>query len=334
MKSGSLKRISSAGIYFLTGVLSVAAIWVLFNRSTTAEKEEKAYRDAFRKHYAIYALKTPEQLTFAGEDVPVHLLDVAERLDRELLINTYWQSQTMLFLKRSHKWFGIIEPILQEEGIPEDFKYLPLAESGLMNIVSPAGAAGPWQFLPKTGRTFGLEVNDEVDERYHLEKATRAACAYLHLAKEQLGSWTLAAASYNMGLERTRTRLEQQQVNNYYDLLLNSETSRYVFRIIALREILEHPRNYGFIAREQDLYDRVETYEVPVEVPISNLATFARENGINYRVLKSLNPWLRKRSLQRVAGKEYRISLPDSAAIPTLIADTTALTGSRERSGN
>ena len=292
--------------FFIVGIF----VSNLFVFSVDEEKEDLTFTELFRKDYKIYSLNIPKTLAFAEETVPIQLLDVKEKLDRELLVNTYWQSNTMLYLKRSNKWFPIIEQILKEEGVPDDFKYLALIESGLTNIVSPAGAAGFWQIMKTTGKEGGLEINEAIDERYHLEKSTRLACNYLKTAKEKFGSWTLAAASYNMGISGSEKQLERQHVNSYYDLLLSEETSRYVFRILAAKEILSNPSNFGFNFREKDLYKQVETEFLPVDTTINNLAHFSQDHGINYKVLKQFNPWLRDKTLPNTSRRNYKIQLP------------------------
>ena len=204
--------------------------------------------------YRVYALKTPENINFCDEEVPLEFLDIRERLDRELLVNTYWQSNMLLLIKRSYRFFPLIEKILKEEDVPQDFKYLAVIESGLENVRSPKGAKGIWQIMSGTAREYGLEVNKNVDERYNLELSTRAACKYLKKAKNKFGSWTLAAAAYNRGIMGISRNLSRQKVENYYDLLLGRETSRYIFRILAVKEIMENANNYGFIFQENDLY--------------------------------------------------------------------------------
>ena len=203
--------------------------------------------------YKVYALRLPESIDFAGEKTPLDAPDIQERLDKELLVNTYWQSNMMLLLKRANKYFPLIEEILEEEGIPSDFKYLAVIESGLENVRSPKGAKGFWQLMPATAKEYGLEVNTNVDERYHIEKATRVACKYIKKAKNRFGSWSLAAASYNRGIYGTNRLLDRQLVDSYYDLLLNSETGRYVFRILAVKEIMTNPERYGFVFISEDL---------------------------------------------------------------------------------
>jgi membrane-bound lytic murein transglycosylase D len=259
----------------------------------------------------VYALKLPEVFFFSEEEVPLEAPDIRERFDKELLVNTYWQSNMMLLLKRANKWFPTIEAILKEEGVPEDFKYLAVIESGLENVRSPKGAKGFWQLMPGTAKEYGLEVNTNVDERYHVEKSTRVACAYLMKAKKRFGSWTLAAASYNRGMYGTQRLLDNQLVDNYYDLLLNTETSRYVFRILAVKEIMSHPERYGFIFEDSDLYQPVPVKKIGWDVPIANIAEFAKEKGVNYKVLKIHNPWLIENHLNNKSRKYYEIELPE-----------------------
>jgi membrane-bound lytic murein transglycosylase D len=273
-------------------------------------KHDENVKAEVQKKYAIYALPLPSKMQFVGESVPMKDPEIREQFDRELLVNTYWQSQTLLFHKRAARYFPVIEPILKKNGVPNDFKYLALIESGLTNIVSPAGATGFWQIMSATGKQYGLEINKEVDERYHLEKATQTACDYLKEAYGELGSWTLAAASYNMGISGIKKQMERQQADNYYGLTLNSETARYIFRIMAVKEIMENPLEYGFHFRTQDLYAPIPTYTVEVDTAVSNFSAFAAELGINYRILKFHNPWLRYDYLPNRTGKKYQIAIP------------------------
>ena len=262
--------------------------------------------------YNIKALKIPNGLSFAGEKVPTELDDIKERMDRELLVNTYWQSNGLLLIKRAHKYFPLIEPLLKKYGIPDDFKYLAVAESGLENNSSPAGAAGFWHFLKSSAKEYGLEVNQNVDERYNLEKATKVAAEYLKKSKKRFGTWTLAAAAYNAGNARIARNLKKQQVTNYYDLLLNSETSRYVFRIVALKEVLSNPRKYGFEFEEDDLYNLPDIKTVKVDTVITNIASFAKKFKTNYKELKLNNAWLRENKLNNKSRKLYKIKIPNS----------------------
>ena len=252
----------------------------------------------------------PEALMLCGESVPLGAFGVRESLDRELVINAYHHSSTMLYLKRAHRWFPVIEPILREEGVPDDMKYLAVIESGLAQVVSPAGASGFWQFMKRTAPTYGLEVNDEVDERYHVAASTRAACAYLREAHERFGSWSLAAASYNMGMAGVDRALTAQGVSTYWDLHLNQETARYVYRLLAIKEVFESPERFGFVLEEADLYPPHEVRQVEVDQTIPNLADFARTQGTTLKVLKALNPWLVDDFLPISAGNSYLIALP------------------------
>lgn len=257
----------------------------------------------------VYPLVFKGELSFAGEAVPLSDPEIAERLDRELQVNVYWHSNTLLNMKLANRYFGTIEKILAEEGVPNDFKYLPLIESGFRDAVSPAGAAGFWQFLPATAKLYGLEVNDDVDERYNIEKATRAACAYLKQAKEKLGSWTAAAASYNIGIAGMETRMKTQRTNNYYDLLLTSETSRYVFRMLATKVIFDNPAQTGFYINTAELYQPYQYNAAVVDTSVSDIAGFAEQFGLRYKHIKLLNPWLRTNALPNKSKKQYEIKL-------------------------
>ena len=296
----------------ILSIVLISGIMINATQNTDIEvTEEVAPNDKNTSDlYEIKALKIPEGLNFAGERVPVEKNDIRERMDRELLVNTYWQSNGLLMFKRANKYFPIIEPILAENGIPDDFKYLALIESGLQNVKSPAGASGFWQIMKATARENKLEVNDNVDERYHIEKATRVACKYLKKSKERLGSWTLAAAAYNAGNYGVSKRLKTQKVNSYYDALLPDETERYVFRIVAVKEIMLNPKKYGFAFDQEDLYNLEYTTTVEVDSVITNIAAFAKHFGTNYKTLKIHNPWLRENKLNNASGKKYQIKLP------------------------
>jgi membrane-bound lytic murein transglycosylase D len=306
--------------YFFT--LLLAGVAGFFIRATLSE-DEKLQKE-FESYYKIYALSISDNLTFAGEKVPISDFDVKERYDRELLTNVYWQSQTLLILKRANRFFPTIQSILKKNNIPDDFKYISLAESGLQNVVSPSGAAGFWQLLDKTAKSYGLEISEEVDERYHLEKSTEAACKYFNEAHKEFNDWALAAASYNMGIDGVKKQMQSQGVNNYYDLFLNTETSRYVLRTLALKEVLEHPNQFGFNFNRKQLYDYIPTIKVKVSATIPDLAKFALDNGANYKLLKILNPWLRKSTLTVVDGKTYFICLPKDKVIQTDIIEKLA----------
>jgi hypothetical protein len=252
----------------------------------------------------------PAKIDFAGEAVPLQIADVQERLDRELLVNKHLNASTLLILKRARRAFAVIEPILKKNGVPDDFKYVAVIESSLVNVVSPAGARGVWQFMPETAKEIGLEVNENIDERYHLEKATEAACAYFLKAKEKFGNWTLVAAAYNAGGTGIKKQLDSQKVSSYYDLLLNDETSRYVFRILALKQIMQHPEQYGFPITEEEQYKIVATKKIAIDSSVTDLANLAMQQGINYKILKIHNPWLRTTKMVNPTNKKYQLEIP------------------------
>ena len=261
--------------------------------------------------FPAVSLNVPEKVSFAGEPVPLHIPDVYERLDKELQINTYFHSNTIFLMKRANRWLPQIQEILEANGVPDDFKYLPLIESNLLNDVSPKNAVGYWQILKDAGKENGLEITDEVDERYDPLKATEAACRYLKKAYGKFGNWTLVAASYNRGMGGIERAMENQKVDSYYDLYLNEETSRYVFRIIAIKEIVENPLKYGFRVNPRHLYKEEPLRYVEVDETIKDLVTFAKQHNTNYKMIKRHNPWLREERLTVKKGKEYRIALPE-----------------------
>ncbi len=302
--------------YFSVFSFTLAAfgLFVIFS-STSKEGSEVAKsstpEELDRLPQVITSADLDHAFNFAGEALPMENFDVRERLDRELLRSAYWHSNTLLNIKRTTRYFPIIEQILAEEGLPNDFKFLAVAESDLSNAVSPAGAKGVWQFLKGTGQEYGLEVNSEVDERYHLEKATRAACKYLKKYHQKFGSWTMAAAAYNVGASRLSKESEVQRGNSYYDLNLNQETARYVFRIVALKEILQHPEKFGFQLAEGEGYQPLpDYYTVEVKGAVENWGDFAQKYGISYRMLKVYNPWLVSHKLTNARKKTYEVRVP------------------------
>lgn len=258
----------------------------------------------------VEALDIPNVMTFAGERVPLQDTDVRERLDREIHVNTYWHSNMLLMIKKANRFFSEIEPLLKKYNLPDDFKYLAVAESGLDNVTSHAGASGFWQFMKATGKEYGLEINNYVDERYNLELATKVAAQYLINSKELFGSWTNAAAAYNAGNAGITKQMKRQDATDYYSLLLNSETGRYVFRILAFKEILSNPEKYGFYVDQQDLYQAIPTKTIIIDTPVEDFAKFAKQQGINYKILKIHNPWLRDTYLKNASGKAYSIKIP------------------------
>jgi hypothetical protein len=292
-------------IILLLGLSTAFFSITFFNYSSVASIPQSNQEN----NQLIASIPIPDELLFAEEKVPLWNFDTRESLDRELSINVYWHSQTLLFIKKANRYFPLISPILEEYGIPDDMKYLALAESGLSNAVSPAGAKGFWQFLDGTAGDYGLEVNEEVDERFHIEKSTIAAAKFLRESYNKFGSWAMAAASYNMGRTNLIKQVERQKSSNYYDLVLGDETGRYVFRLMALKLIIEHPEKYGFRIDESELYPQIPFKIITVDSSISNLADFAKQNGINYKMLKELNPWLRDNQLTNPKKKKYEIKI-------------------------
>ncbi len=263
------------------------------------------------QYYKIVSVPLPDTLYLAGEEVPLDIFYVKEALDRELSVNTYWHSSTLQLIKKSYRWFPLFDSILLAKGIPADFKYIAIIESGLSNATSPSGAVGYWQFLKGTAKDMGLEINKEVDERYHVEKSTEAACNYFLESYENFGNWTLVAAAYNAGNRGIAKQLGRQKSGSYYDLLLSDETSRYVFRIAAMKLIFENPELYGFYINDRDIYPPITFHNVLIEGKIENLADFARINGISYKILKYFNPWLRQNYLKNNKKNTYYIKIPD-----------------------
>ena len=299
--------------YSLPLLIFLLSLSLLFISSSYLNTSDNIHQQGFNNKYNVYSVIKPDNLKFSNELVPNSSLDVWERLDKELLKNIYWQSNTLLYFKRANKYFPIIEEILAENNIPDDFKYLALIESGFEYTVSPSGAAGFWQIMKGTAREYGLEVNYAIDERYNLRKSTEAACKYLQKAYNEFGSWTMAAASYNMGINGVRRKIQKQETNNYFNLHLNDETSRYVFRIIVIKEIMENPRKYGFVFRDNDLYSYPQVKQIRVDSTINNLYSFAREHNINYKILKKYNPWLRISKLPDESRRVYYIDVPTSS---------------------
>jgi membrane-bound lytic murein transglycosylase D len=300
----------------LIATLAVGIVLVIYLFTERKEKKEEIQEPVTEEMVFVegmnYAMPVvlPDTADFAGESVPMDIYYVKEQFDREMTVNTYWHSATLLILKRAARWLPVIEPILAKNGIPDDFKYVAMIESGLMNVVSPSGAAGYWQFLEKTGKEYGLVINRELDERYHVVKATEAACQYLKKSYLKFGNWTLVAASYNAGPNRIDDVMGEQMTRNFYEMYLNEETSRYIFRILAMKFIYTDPIRYGFKLEKGDLYDPLLTKPLVVTESISDLPAFARQHKTSYRMLKELNPWLRSDKLSVKRGEEFTISLP------------------------
>jgi membrane-bound lytic murein transglycosylase D len=307
-------------IYFLLFISLGLGIWAI-QSSTSVQEQEPVPNVMEEPNYpvevftatrdAIRLFEIPRELDFAGEKVPLEKGDILERLEREIYVNAYWESNMILLLKRSAKYLPAIERMLKENGIPDDFKYVAIAESGLMNVGSPAGARGFWQILESTGKEYGLEISNEVDERYHFEKSTVAAAKYFRKAHAKFGDWTAVAASYNMGQSGFSKRQQEQLHSNYYELYLNEETSRYLFRILAFKVIFENPRAFGYHLRESDYYKYPALKTIRVDEDIKDLPKWAKEKGSSYKDLKLYNPWLRDRNLNVKRGKFYEIKLPE-----------------------
>ncbi len=294
-------------IRFLS-LASITFVGILFTNTISQSNTQEIKNVA--ESYEIKAVKLPKNLNLAGERVPIERHDIRERMDRELLVNTYWQSNGLLLIKRANKYFPVLEPLLKKYGLPDDFKFLALAESGFIDETSSVGAAGMWHFMKATGKEYGLEINKNVDERYNIEKSTRVAAEYLKKSKQRFGSWTLAAASYNAGNHGIAKRLKTQGVTSYYDALLPDETERYVFRILALKEVISNPKKYGFEFDQSDLYILPKTHIVKVDTTITNIAAFAKEFGTTYKDLKLHNSWLRENKLNNKTNKIYEIKIP------------------------
>ena len=295
-------------------LLALAATILVFSSSSSSspqwDDEEVSPDEVLSSQHWVSSPHIPERVEFAGEAVPIHFFDVRESLERELIVNMNFHSNTLQYLKRVTRYFPMIESILAVNDIPDDFKYLALIESDLMNKVSPSGATGFWQFMKPAASDYGLEVSAEVDERYHYEKSTVAACRYLKEAYKIYGSWTMAAASYNMGRAGLSNQVKRQQCNYYYDLLLNEETARYLFRIAAVKTILNDPQKYGFSVSEKEKYGTIPYTEVEVNTAVSDWTEFAFKHQTNYKLLKYLNPWLRDNKLTNAARKTYIVKIP------------------------
>ncbi|WP_319592360.1 lytic transglycosylase domain-containing protein [uncultured Draconibacterium sp.] len=288
-------------------VMNIAVVVILLLSAQSGNTEVVVNKDA--KYEPV---QLPDAVSFAGEKMPLDRFYVKEALDRELLSNAYFHSQTIRYIKTVPRYFPIIEPILKEHGIPDDFKYLAVAESGLNpRAISPARAVGFWQLMEGTAKDYGLEINSEVDERYHIEKATHVACEYIKKAYEKFGSWTMVAAAYNRGMTGVNRQIERQKEDDYYDLLITTETARYVYRIVALKLLLENPEKYNFNIPEEDKYQIIPTKKVEITGSVSNFADYAQKHGLSYKVFKDFNPWLRENELTYSGRKRYWVEIPE-----------------------
>lgn len=306
-----MKQLKRPVTFLLAGLLAGIGLSALLALDPPDEdKKLVEVQPDGRLQYKWYAPALPKAISFAGEATPLNRWEVRERLDRDILANYYMHGGLLYILKLSTRYFPEIEARLKANGVPDDFKYLCVAESSLQHLTSRAGAQSLWQFMDATGKEYGLEINSEVDERYDVAKATDAACVYFQKAKAKFGTWTAAAASYNCGMGGYNSAVTFQGSSNYYDLLLPEETNRYVFRILALKYLMSGARQMGYILEKGDGYLPFKTKVITVQSSIPNLAAFAQEQGSSYKMLRILNPWLRDRSLTVRGGKTYEIKLP------------------------
>ena len=301
-----MKKLSIAAIV----LASIAVVGQIFVFATHKEDSNDTYRKALQSDYRVYAPVLPDSIDFCGESVPTDVFYVREALERELMVNMYWQSNMLQCMKRAGRYFPIIEPILKRNGVPADFRFLCVIESGLTNATSPAKAQGFWQFIKATGQRYGLEITDEVDMRNDITASTEAACRYLKSLHARFGSWTAAAAAYNCGEAGLSSRMTRQDATSYYHTYLNRETTRYVYRILAVKLIMEHPKDYGFYLRQRDLYSPVPTTEVELTGQNVDLYSFARTRGTSYKMLRELNPWLQTDKLVNKQNRTYKVALP------------------------
>ena len=301
-----MKKISIVAIV----LASIAIAGEVFIFATHKEDSDELQQRAIMADYRVYAPVIPDTLYFAGERVPLEVYYVREALDNELIVNMYRQSATVQYFKRANRYFPIIEPILKKNGVPDDFKYLCVIESGLQNVTSSAKAQGYWQFIKSTGEKYGLTVNDDIDMRNNIEASTEAACRYLKDLKQRFGSWTSAAAAYNCGEGGLSRRYKLESVNNYYDVRLNPETARYVYRILAVKHIMQHPQDFGIYIRQCDLYPPIPTQTATLSGRDIDLYEYARQHNCSYKMLRELNPWLINETIKNKADKTYTVKLP------------------------
>ena len=304
----------------LFAVVFIIIFPILFLQSFSAPSNNNtsfsiADSSNFPQGYRIVIPEVPKQLEIFGEKVPLYNFEVYERVEREFIVNTYWHSLTILTLKRANRWFPVIEPILKKNKIPDDFKYLCVTESTLLNVTSPKNAVGFWQFKKDAAKRYGLEVNKEIDERYNVEKSTEAACKYFWEAYKKFNNWTLVAASFNMGITGISEQLIRQKTHNYYNIVLGEETSRYIPRIIAAKIMMQNPKKYGFDIKPEQLHKPFKTTDIIIKTSIKNWADFAKSYGLNYKTLKLYNPWLRESYLTNKKRKTYKIKIPVKGSI-------------------
>ncbi|SMD35404.1 Transglycosylase SLT domain-containing protein [Reichenbachiella faecimaris] len=299
--------------YFLVGLLVGGAViyWaerIFSNNTPESNTAPTPVVEIKENNHSIKGYPVPEAMTFAGEKVPLDRMDVRERLDREVQVNAFWHSNSIILLKRAQRWLPLLDSILAANDIPTDFKYLAVAESGLDQVISPAKAVGFWQIMKSTAEDFGLIVNKQIDQRYDPIRSTEAAVEYLKKAYKKFGNWTVVAAAYNMGMSGAASVIENQRATSYYDMVMSEEPSRYVFRILALKNMLENPETFGFVVDEAYSPERMEN--IIVEVSVNNWNDFAAKNGTNYYQLKRLNPWIRAYDMRVKSGQKFEVKIP------------------------
>jgi hypothetical protein len=304
LKAGTIFTLTS----IVVSSFVIAAFTAKRNIFTSRQVEES--RIVHDTNYFNTPFPLPDNVSFAGERMPIENFDTRESLEREMLVSAYRHSSTIMIIKRANRYLPLIENILVQNNIPEDFKYLVAAESEYTNAVSPKGATGFWQIMATSGKEAGLEINNVVDERYHIEKSTQFACNFIRKSYEKYGNWTLAAASYNAGRAAIDEQIKIQKESNYYDLLFSEETARYIFRVVAYKLIINDPQKYGFYIKKEDLYPELDVNVVKIDTAIQDISEFAKKHGTNYKIIKFLNPWLRKPYFTPLPGKEYYIKLP------------------------
>jgi len=308
MEKMKAKKLITPALIVINVVLVAMLLSSAKPESEIKLNDEKKTELAEVRYESVYM---PDKISFAGEPMPLNLYYVKEALERELLSNAYFHSQTIRNIKLAPRYFPVIEPILKAQGIPDDFKYLAVAESNLdPRAISPARAAGLWQLLQGTAKDYGLEINEEVDERYHIEKATKVACEYIKDAHDKFGKWTMVAASYNRGMTGVQREMDRQKEEDYYDLLITNETARYVYRIVALKLIMENPEKYHFYISDEEKYKAIPTKDVEITGSVDNFADYAAKQGVSYKLFKDFNPWLRENTLTYSGKKRYWVKIP------------------------
>lgn len=260
--------------------------------------------------YKLFGVTIPKDLNFCGEEVPIEKFGVKKALEKQFFVNAFFQPQTLILHKKAARWFPMIEPILKRNGVPDDFKYVAILESGLTNSTAQKNSGGFWGIMVPVGQVYGLEITEEVDERFNVEKATEAACRIFKEAYKKYGNWTLAAAAYDMGSGALDKQMKKQNASNYYDLDLNEETAMYIYRLLAFKEIISRPEAYGYKLRKNELFAPISSYSVKVDSSISDLNAFAISQSSSFEILKTMNPWLLKNSLNNPNHKTYQILFP------------------------